>query len=136
MKYQFTIKLPIYELNCKVIIAKDIDKHVNKLLFKQGDDPTEDGIDGYTTHNPDATIYYIFYNLDVLTTNLIAHEASHLVDFILENKGIELVGETRAYIMGYIMEQILKYVHKKRILKDKWITNGQTKTEHIHQHGT
>jgi len=136
MKYQFNIKVPVYDFNCRVIIADNVETYINKTCKQlELDGLEEDEVQGYAMCGTDIKQYYIFYDTNSLTTINIVHEVCHIVDFAFEARGIELTGEPRAYLTGHMVEQVLKYCYKKNLLKDKWINNGQVKTEHIHQHG-
>jgi len=81
----------------------------------------EDSIYGYAVSPETLKSYYIFYDINSLTFNYISHEIAHMVDFILEERGIELTGETRAYTTGYLSEQIFSFVLKNKLLVNKWL---------------
>ena len=68
----------------------------------------------------DMKNYYVFYSLDSLNANIIVHEITHLVDFILEERAIENEGEAKAYLTGYISEKVFDYVLKRNLLINKW----------------
>jgi hypothetical protein len=123
--YKFSIKIPIYKCTCHVIISKDISDVINKYVKKKKWNAdyaikTGEDVHGYAVTDGTTTDYYIFYSLESLTANYIAHEISHLIDFIFEEKDIERHGEARAYLTGYISEKIFDYVLKKQIFINKW----------------
>src|SRR5688572_14904483 len=134
MKYQFTIKVPVYDFSCKVVIADDVEIHVNKLCKTLGlGSIGDEKVQGYAVCGADTRLYYIFYDTGTLSTMNIVHEVCHIVDFVFDARAMELTGEPRAYLTAHLVEQILKYCYNKKLLKDKWIkTNGEDKTEHIH----
>src|ERR1044072_2040050 len=100
---KFSFKVGVYDLMCHVIIADDIEKIYNKLAKKNGWNQLSDDTEaGGLAIGGDLFNYYIFYKTNSLTPGILAHEASHIVDEILQNRGIELVGEARAYLTQHI----------------------------------
>lgn len=51
-------------------------------------------------------------DINKISTSVVAHEASHVVDFIIEHCGLEsntyASGETRAYLVGWVVDCIEK----------------------------
>jgi hypothetical protein len=121
MKYQFTIKVPVYNFNCRVIIADDIEIHVNKLRKKLELEEIEGLIHGYAMCGNDVHTYYLFYQSEGLTINTIAHEVSHIIDYVFTDREIEPEGEPRAYITGYLTSEIVERTFKKQLITDKWL---------------
>jgi hypothetical protein len=124
--YKLEIKIPIYQCTVHVMIDAEIEKVINRYVKKYKWDiqtAIKEGeqVHGYAVSNGDVKNYYIFYSVDSLTVNYIAHEIAHLIDYILEEKEIELIGETRAYLTGYISEKIFDFIIKKKLLISKWL---------------
>lgn len=120
------IKIPIYNCTCHVLIGDEIEKTINNYV-KKHKWPIENYIEhgkqvhGYVPDIDDIENYYIFYNKDSLTINIIAHEISHVVENIFNEKGIEANGEARSYLTGYITESIVDYVIKKDLFINKYL---------------
>ncbi len=122
---KFDIKIPIYKCTCHIVIDKEIEKVINKyvknkkwekhLAVEAGNE-----LHGLAINPRDNDNFYIFYSSGSLTVNYIAHEISHMIDFIMDEKGIEDKGEARAYLTGYVSEKIFDYIFKKQILINKW----------------
>jgi len=123
--YKFKLSIPVYDATITFIIDDEIEKVVNKYVKRLkwddnvliGEDET---IHGYAVDTP-SNGYYIFYKKKSLTANCIVHEISHLVDFILEFRGIELVGESRSYLMGHITDKFFDFIIKNDLLVNKWL---------------
>lgn len=123
---KFSVKIPIYNCVCHIIIDKDIEKVINRYIKKKKWDadeiiPEGEEVHGWAHTEGDMTNYYIFYSLDSLTFGYVSHEISHMVDYIVGEKGIEDKGEARAYLTGYITEKINDYLLKKNLLINKWL---------------
>src|ERR1044072_4367440 len=119
---KFSFKVGVYYLMCHVIIADDIEKIYNKLAKKNGWNQLSDDTEaGGLAIGGDLFNYYIFYKTNSLTPGILAHEASHIVDEILQNRGIELVGEARAYLTQHITDKIYDKVLKYKLLVHKYL---------------
>lgn len=118
--YKFEIDVPIYNCKCKIIIDKDIVKTINRYGKRNKWDKHEYNVHGLAVSQDDMKNYYVFYSLDSLNANIIVHEITHLVDFILEERAIENEGEAKAYLTGYISEKVFDYVLKRNLLINKW----------------
>jgi hypothetical protein len=116
------IKIPIevYQLTCLVIIDKDISKKINsyskreKWEFKI--EEADHDLHGMAVNPGNFHTYYVFFSDQSLNPNIITHEVSHLVDYILEDKDVN-DGEARAFLSGFINEKIFNYVFKKQLLQ-------------------
>jgi hypothetical protein len=125
---KLTIQVPVYQFKCIVIIDDDIEKRINSFikrhkwnetLFKEGEQVHGMAINPGLVHT-----YYIFYAIESITSNIITHEVSHLVDDVMGDKGME-DSETRAYLSGYINEKIFDYVLKNKLFINKWLKQDQ-----------
>ena len=121
--HKITIPLQIYQLKCIVIIDKDISKKINSYSKREKwEFNVEDDHDlrGMAINPGNFHTYYVFYSEESLTPNIITHEVSHLVDYILEDKEVN-DGEARAYLSGHINEKIFDYILKNKLLINKWL---------------
>lgn len=120
---RFIIPIEIYKLKCIVIIDKDIRKKINSYSKREKWEiniPDDHDLDGMAINPYNFTSYYLFLSEDSLNVNIITHEVSHLVDYILEDKDVN-DGEARAFLSGFINEKIFDYVIKHKLLVSKWI---------------
>jgi hypothetical protein len=123
--YSLTIKVPVYKITIHVKIAPEVKKVINtfskrkkwkEVELKEGED-----VHGYAVSATDCVNYYIFYDILSVNSNYITHEISHVIDYILEEKDIERMGEARAYLTGHISEKIFDFVLKKGIFISKYL---------------
>jgi hypothetical protein len=123
---RLTIQVPVYQFKCVVVIDKEIETRINAFvkrhkwsedhLIKDGDQ-----VHGYALNPGLVHTYYIFYSEESVTPNILTHEVSHLVDYVMGDKGMA-DSETRAYLSGFINEKIFDYVLKNKLLINKWLT--------------
>ena len=118
--HSINIKIPIFDFRLNVRIAEYIDAVIKQYMrkFKMEAPEEDDEFHGLAVHAPNQK-FYIFYQLHSLTPNYIVHEVSHIVDYIIEKTEVEKLGETRAYLTGYIAEKIFDYVLKHKLLISK-----------------
>jgi len=122
MQYKFIIKVPVYNFSCTVIFADVIEPCINKVLKKEKFPLIEGQVYGYAVGGNDISKYYLFYSLNGLNASFLSHEISHLVDYVFEDREITpLTGETRAYLTGYISNEIFEFVYKNKIPISKWL---------------
>ena len=69
----------------------------------------------------DVHTYYLLYHPESLTINTIAHEVSHIIDYVFADREMEPEGEPRAYLTGYLTSEIVESTFKKQLIKDKWL---------------
>lgn len=131
----FDIKIPIYNCVCKVVIDDDIIKAINRYGKKHRWENHEYNVHGIAISTGNMKDYYIFYSTDSLNVNIIMHEITHLVDFILDERAIENEGEAKAYLTGYIAEKIFDYVLKKKLLINKWYKPSDEKPNRLLREG-
>lgn len=128
--HKLTIQVPVYQFKCIIVIDENIEKRANAfikrhkwnedLLIRDGDQ-----VHGYALNPGLVHTYYIFYSEESITPNIITHEVSHLVDYVMGDKGMNDT-ETRAYLSGFINEKIFDYVLKNNLLINKWIKTEKT----------
>jgi len=120
---RLVIPIEVYQLKCIVIIDKDIRKKINsyskreKWEFNIEDDHD---LHGMAINPNNFHTYYVFFSEESLNVNIITHEISHLVDYILEDKDVN-DGEARAFLSGFINEKIFDYVIKKKLFVNKHV---------------
>lgn len=107
----------VYGCNVVIVICDDIVRSINYYFRKwncktQIDEPGAMCISGM---NEDEGNYYLFFNRKEITWNYINHEKSHLVEYILKERGIKAVDEPRAYLDGYISDKINTFFKKRKI---------------------
>lgn len=115
------IDIPLYEAVCSIYIEEDISEYIRIFGKKKKwkEDLTlhkDDKVEGYAVPLGNNRNYLLFFEKTRMTPNTISHEISHLVDFILEERGIELTGEARAYLTGHISGKIYEYAHKHNLI--------------------
>jgi hypothetical protein len=123
--FKLTIKVPIYKANVYVTIAPEIHKVINTFVKKKKWDTLilaeGDEFHGMAITANNTTDYYIFYDILSTNANYINHEISHLIDDILKERGVETIGEARAYLTGFISEKIFDFLLKKGIFISKYL---------------
>lgn len=120
--HKLQISIPVYDFKCTVIIDNKIEKVIDRYMkqFKMERVKDEDEYHGLAIASP-LKKYYIFYSLHSLTPNTIIHEICHMVDYMIEEKGIDKLGESRAYLTGYISEKVFDFVLKNKMLISKYL---------------
>lgn len=122
MKHKLTVRVPVYNFDCEVVFADEIETHINLLRKKQKLEPMEGLVHGYAIGGNDVHKYYLFYGISGLSINTLAHEISHLIDFVLTDRGVDPpTGEPRAYLTGHVTEKIFEFVLKKDIPIKEWL---------------
>lgn len=109
------IKIPLYQ--CKVYIyvvtnIKDKVKTIEKSTKGEWSIPYE-GESGGLYFSLGVSQYHIIYRSDCLSHYYISHEIQHFVDEITEHRGMD--SEQRAYINGFITQEIHNFLKSKNI---------------------
>lgn len=108
------IKIDQYNCNLIVILSDKIKEDTNKLLKKDKLSHRIDyEIEGIFLYH-DIDKYYLLISQQHLSHNTIAHEVYHAVVRITEDREIN-DEESQAWLMGYITEQIYKFINKKNV---------------------
>lgn len=104
-----TINIPIYECKLTMILDKDLSyvekKYSTKSLSDYG---------AITMRVPNKFSEYVVA-FEYSEGTIIAHEVVHLVNYIYQDKGIELDrynDEHSAYLTGWLYKQIDKFLNK------------------------
>jgi hypothetical protein len=108
----FIINYQIYPFDLLVSICEDdivvrriLEKKLPKSLHSEIDDIFRDSLATTTNFSNKAT--FIRFNV-APTPDLIAHEALHAVEFLMERIGNKEVNEPWNYLLQYIISQIYK----------------------------
>lgn len=128
--HRIKIKIPVYDFDFTVIIDNDINKTIDKYLKRYKEAPIVDG-DEYRglALMTNTKRFIIFYDLHCLTPGAIVHEVCHMVDYLLEERDVEKMGESRAYITEHIVDRIFDYVLKHNFLISKHLNFTQKNIE-------
>ena len=119
MTKQGTFSVDVYDCSVTIIVTDRVKFTVNRYLKKFNADPIAYDVDAFFAR-PDERIgrYYLFFDINNCTIQLINHEKSHLVDHILADREIRRKDETRAYLDGYLSKQIHLFFKKRKIKLD------------------
>lgn len=121
MQYQKTIKVPVYNFDCTIVISDDLSNVIQKEHKRQKLAPFEGSVHGYAMGTNTAHKYLLFYAMESLCPNIVCHEVSHLVDYVFADRSDDpIFGEPRAYLTGYISEEIFNFIENKKIPLRKW----------------
>ncbi len=120
--HRIRINIPVYNFVFHIIIADNIDAVISKYLKRMKMPPIVDGDEyqGLALMGPDKR-FFIFYDLQCITPGVIVHEICHMVDYLLEERDVEKMGESRAYITEHITEKVFDYVLKHNLLISKYL---------------
>lgn len=120
------IQVPIFDCEIRVMIGdgKAILKSINyytRIVSPEGD-LLGSAPSGYCmVGRPDGKVglYCLFLDKDDLSTDIINHEKSHVIDFILKDRDIRLHDEVRAYFDGWLSHKLELVIKKKQKLRVK-----------------
>ncbi len=108
LQYSEIIRIPIYEENILVIFTNNLVSLLSKFgVDKRGHKNTQ----GIFIEVNEELVCIFGYPVSI---NTIVHETSHIVDNIIESRGLEPTGEPRAYLSGFISESIVNLIDKTR----------------------
>ena len=113
------VEIPLYYANLVIIKTKDIKGvaiHYNQIFKGNAVDYDFDGIEFCLPNKRGVTNYYVVVKPWV-SSGSIAHEAKHVVNNIFRQRGIELDlnnDEPECYLLGWVVDQICKYIKKKK----------------------
>jgi hypothetical protein len=111
-----TFPIKMYDTKVQFIVTSDIVKVANRIqayhkagvIWEQSDAPAGCMI------LCSMSKYYMLINSDYVTYNTICHELYHCTCGIAYDRGIH-EEESRAWIQGYIGNQIFKFIEAKKI---------------------
>jgi hypothetical protein len=122
MSVKGKFNVDVFDCTVHVIITKSIKASVNYHL-RRADAETIDYEPSGLFCRPNVERignYYIFFHEDDVTSDIINHEKSHLVEAILLDRNITPKNEVRAYLDGYISRMIDSFFKKRKMkIKNK-----------------
>lgn len=113
----YKIKLDIYDVDIKIIVAKNKEWRDNiklEALFEELELPVENFTYWktiYCTTSPETYIYLYDFDLAILAHEIV-HVYHHLKDFLWIDDE-----ETEAYIQSYVLAEFIQAAWKKKINK-------------------
>lgn len=103
--------IPLYETTLVLIVSKDIEKSVKKLNKKHKNTTPivieQDSAGVVFEYYIDK--YYLILSEDSVTINTVCHEIYHLTERLSRHRNI-FEEEAKAWIQGYLSENILNYL--------------------------
>jgi hypothetical protein len=114
-----TFPVKIYDTKVQFIITSDIVKVANRIhaFHKAGNVWRKEEVSAGCTILCSMSKYYILINSSYLSYNTICHELYHCTCAIAFDRGIH-EEEARAWIQGYIANQIFKFIKEKEKQKE------------------
>jgi hypothetical protein len=107
------IYIPIYNCYLTIIVAKNFEKTAKKYDF---DDSHYCAAMVHTKEDKKGIKEYFYIQRPSVTYGTIAHEAKHIVNRILRDRGQELDrwnDEAECYLLGYIVNEIHQNINTK-----------------------
>lgn len=121
------ISIPIYDCYCNVIVTENINLAIKKTIktrkwcYETLNLKEDSEYYGLCINPGNMKEYLLYLCSEELYISTISHEISHIIDYIIGDRGIENNGEARAYLTGYLTDKILSSLAKKDLLKDKYL---------------
>jgi hypothetical protein len=110
-------RVPIFDADIIIIVSDNLLKTINRYYKKHGDtdfEVVEPGALFYSDGNAD-TPYYLFFHKSNITTEVVNHEKSHLVEEILIDRSIEPIDEIRSYVDGFVSTKINLFFKRRKL---------------------
>jgi hypothetical protein len=122
MSIKGKFSVDVFDCTVNITITKSVKASVNYYLRRVGATLIDYEPSGLFC-NPNVERignYYIFLHEDDITSDVINHEKSHLVEAILMDRNITPKNEVRAYLDGYISRKIDSFFKVRKIkIKNK-----------------
>lgn len=117
MVHKGSFNVDVFGCEVKIIVADDLRRSLNWHFKKHNTDPITFEPAGYCINfdNESVSEYYVFFQRQYLDVNTVNHEKSHLVEFILNDRGIRASGEVRSYLDGFISQKIDQFFKCRKI---------------------
>jgi hypothetical protein len=125
---EYTFDMAIYPDDIKIVFTTDYLSAVKKYASTHVVDSTDDELAGCFVEDDAMTV---IFKAEEVSDRLIAHEAVHIVSYVLGNRGTQLTDdteETYAYTLEYIFDKIqgIWNNHLKKVSDDN---TGTSRTE-------
>ena len=115
--YQQKLRVDVYACAVHIVVTNDLSAFVADLDHQFGGASSVDGSEGFV-FAPDMRTYYIAFDEEYLTHNTISHEVFHLTCAICQDRDVA-EEEARAWLSGYLSENIYKFIDKKNLVIKK-----------------
>lgn len=108
-----TIEFPVFsDFIVHVEITSNIRAAIEKYPgIKHLADKSDDDCDAATLHT-EGTICFLFLKPNV-SVGTIAHESWHVIKYMFEVVSVDLDSETVAYHLGFIVDQVFKFLRRR-----------------------
>lgn len=117
-----SFQVDVFDCNVYILVGDSIRNSINYHLRKCGTGEIDFDPSAFFC-NPDLSKigkYYLFFDVDDLSVDIVNHEKSHLVEQILTDRDIKPVDEIRSYLDGFLSRKIHMFFKNRKIkLKDK-----------------
>lgn len=112
--------VPIYNCRVEIIVSNNLKIIINNLYRKHNydNDGQEVGALCYNPGDSEPGVYYLLFDKEELSEvglNIINHEKSHLIEYILQDRGIKAKDEVRSYLDGFLSQKIHHFFKKRKI---------------------
>lgn len=110
-------EVPIYNCRVNIIVSDNLKIIINNLFRKHNynNDEQEVGALCYNPGDAEDGVYYLLFDKSELSLNFINHEKSHLIEYILKDRGIKAKDEVRSYLDGFLSDKIHSFFKKRKI---------------------
>lgn len=113
MSKPLLIKFPVFnDWDIHVEVSQNFEKAITRYKFTL-EGYTEENTNALTVHMEEEARCYVFFRPRA-SPGTITHEAWHAMTHIFETLGIELDHESMAYHLGYVVDQIYRYVKRRK----------------------
>lgn len=116
VEYKSKIRFPVFDYIVHLIVTDDVTASRQKFDYELGSyDHDAHTIGMYSWPDNNNAVGYLFLDSALINYGTIAHEAWHCVRIVLERAGAKLENEVVAYHLEYIVNEIHKFLQKKKI---------------------
>ena len=117
MTIRGTFKVPIYNCQVNIIVSDNLKLIINNLFRKHNyhNDGQEVGALCYNPSDAEFGVYYLLFDKSELCLNFMNHEKSHLIEYILEDRGIKAKDEVRSFLDGFLSDKIHSFFKQRKI---------------------
>jgi hypothetical protein len=109
-------KIDVYQCTIHIIVTDDTVRSINSLHNKFNYLPIDYAVEGYVVSSEDTIgDYYVVLDSDRLCVNGVNHEKSHVVEHILQDRGIKPNSEVRSYLDGFVSNKFDLFFKKRKL---------------------